>query len=115
MYAFPTFLLKFDWPTCIRIVGEATTKKMPITGTPLNGKDTYKKLLRYFTTTDISPEMINIEGERQLKSFYNQVSIATDGNLAVINLLAIFRAMLLYISCTRFKCMASKCLSYTKK
>ena len=57
----------------IYLIGVPTTKKMPLTGTPLNGKDTYKKILYYFTTTDITPEQINNEGEKQLKLFYNQV------------------------------------------
>jgi len=52
--------------------GERTTKKMPLTGAPLSGKDTYKKILYYFTTSDISPEQINTEGEKQLSFFYNQ-------------------------------------------
>ena len=56
------------------ILGERTTKKMPLTGAPLSGKDTYKKILYYFTTSDISPEQINTEGEKQLNFFYNQVN-----------------------------------------
>ena len=60
-------------PAWLRFIGEPTTKQMPLTGAILSGKDSYKKILYYFTTTDISPEEINIEGERQLKLFYNQV------------------------------------------
>ncbi len=46
---------------------------MPITGEKLDGKKSYKLILPYFTTTAISPEEINSEGERQLKVFYNAV------------------------------------------
>ena len=58
----------------VMILGEPTTKKMPLTGASLSGKDTYKKILYYFTTNDISPEQINSEGEKQLNFFYNQVN-----------------------------------------
>ena len=50
-----------------------TTKKLP-TGELLNGTDTYRLILSYFTTTDISPEKIYEEGLIQLKSFYAQAS-----------------------------------------
>lgn len=49
-----------------------TTKKLP-TGEPLNGAESYKLIVSYFTTTDISPEEIYAEGKRQLKYFYDQV------------------------------------------
>ena len=49
-----------------------TTKKLP-TGEPLNGTESYKLIVSYFTTTDISPEEIYAEGKRQLKYFYDQV------------------------------------------
>ncbi|KAL9980551.1 hypothetical protein ACROYT_G009153 [Oculina patagonica] len=49
------------------------TKKTLPTGEPLNGTESYKLILSYFTTTDISPEEIFTEGEKQLKYFYDQV------------------------------------------
>ena len=51
-----------------------TVKKLP-TGEPLNGSESYKLILSYFTTTDISPEEIFQEGKKQLKFFYDQVSL----------------------------------------
>ena len=51
---------------------QPTTKKLP-TGEKLNGKETYKKILSYFTTTDISAEQIYEEGRRQLDYFYSEV------------------------------------------
>ena len=51
-----------------------TTKKLP-TGEPLNGTESYKLIVSYFTTTDISPEEIYLEGKRQLKYFYDQVHV----------------------------------------
>lgn len=52
---------------------QPTTKILP-TGEKLNGKESYKMILSYFTTTDISPEDIFAEGKRQLDFFYGQVS-----------------------------------------
>ena len=52
---------------------QPTNKTLP-TGEKLNGAESYKLILSYFTTTDISPEDIFAEGERQLKFFYDQVS-----------------------------------------
>lgn len=49
-----------------------TLKTLP-TGEPLNGSESYKLILSYFTTTDISPEQIFAEGKKQLKFFYDQV------------------------------------------
>lgn len=58
--------------------GKPTTKKLP-TGEPLNGTESYRLIVSYFTTTDISAEKIYEEGERQLKHFYDQViSIAKE-------------------------------------
>eukprot|EP00794_Sanderia_malayensis_P004766 gene4766-5393_t len=54
------------------IPGEKTTQKMPITNAPLSGKASYKLILPYFTTSAITPEEINKEGERQLKLFYSE-------------------------------------------
>lgn len=52
--------------------GKPTTKKLP-TGEPLDGSESYKLIVSYFTTTDISPDEIYAEGKRQLKYFYDQV------------------------------------------
>ncbi|XP_068748355.1 uncharacterized protein [Montipora capricornis] len=51
---------------------QPTNKTLP-TGETLNGTESYKMILSYFTTTDISPEEILAEGERQLKFFYDEV------------------------------------------
>ena len=50
-----------------------TTKKLP-TGEPLNGTESYKLIVSYFTTTDISPDEIHTEGKKQLEHFYDQVT-----------------------------------------
>lgn len=52
-----------------------TTKTLP-SGERLNGTESYKLILSYFTTTDILPDKILAEGERQLKLFYSEVSLA---------------------------------------
>ncbi|KAK3744963.1 hypothetical protein QZH41_008490, partial [Actinostola sp. cb2023] len=49
-----------------------TNKTLP-TGEVLNGTNTYRLILSYFTTTDISPERIYAEGLVQLKGFYAEV------------------------------------------
>ncbi|EDO47486.1 predicted protein [Nematostella vectensis] len=51
---------------------QATTGKLP-TGEPLDGKQTYRRILSFFTTTDISPEEIYYEGKQQLEIFMPQV------------------------------------------
>lgn len=51
---------------------QPTNKTLP-SGEPLNGTESYKLILSYFTTTDISPEDIFAEGKKQLKFFYDQV------------------------------------------
>ena len=51
---------------------QKTTKQLP-TGEKLNGKETYKRILSYFTTTDISPAEIFEEGKKQLDIFYTEV------------------------------------------
>lgn len=50
-----------------------TTKKLP-TGELLNGTESYRMILSYFTTTDISPEKIYEEGKKQLDGFYSEVT-----------------------------------------
>ena len=52
-----------------------TTKTLPITNKPLNGKESYKNILPYFTTSDITPERINEIGEQRLKALYPQVGV----------------------------------------
>ncbi|KAM7443428.1 hypothetical protein ABFA07_007884 [Porites harrisoni] len=51
---------------------QPTNKTLP-TGERLNGTESYKLILSFFTTTDISPEEIFDEGKKQLKFFYDQV------------------------------------------
>ena len=53
---------------------QPTNKTLP-TGERLKGTESYKLILSYFTTTDISPEEIFVEGKKQLKFFYDQVII----------------------------------------
>jgi len=49
-----------------------TTKKLP-TGEPINGKKVYKKILNYFTTTDVTPETLNQLGRKLMDEYYGQV------------------------------------------
>ena len=51
-----------------------TTKKLPLTGQPLDGRTTYVNTLPYFTTSDITPDEINKIGEDGLKALYPQVN-----------------------------------------
>ncbi|XP_031569347.1 uncharacterized protein LOC116303878, partial [Actinia tenebrosa] len=53
-----------------------TTKTLP-TGEVLNGTETYRMILSYFTTTDISPEEIYEEGMKQLDEFYTEIKKIT--------------------------------------
>ena len=52
-----------------------TTKVLPGTGRELRGTDTYRMILSYFTTFDISPDDINKEGNKQLTVYMPQVSL----------------------------------------
>ncbi len=51
----------------------STTKVLPITGGKLNGKENYKHILPYFTTSDITPDEINEIGQKILAVLYPQV------------------------------------------
>lgn len=51
---------------------QPTNKTLP-SGERLNGTESYKLILSYFTTTDILPDEILAEGETQLKFFYKEV------------------------------------------
>ena len=51
-----------------------TTKKLPLTGQPLDGRTIYVNTLPYFTTSDITPDEINKIGEEGLKALYPQVN-----------------------------------------
>ena len=53
---------------------QRTTKTLPLTGQALSGKNSYKNMLFYFTTSDITPEEINKLGEKRLKELYSQVN-----------------------------------------
>lgn len=53
-------------------MNSTTTKKLP-TGEVINGTNSYRLILSYFTTTDISPEEIYAEGLKQLNDFYAEV------------------------------------------
>ena len=49
-----------------------TTKKLP-TGELLNGKESYEKIVSYFTTTNITPEEIQKLGNEMLQKLYPEV------------------------------------------
>ena len=55
-------------------VGKRTTKTLPGTGKKLNGSETYRLILSYFTTFNISPDAIYDEGIKQLKKYMPQVT-----------------------------------------
>lgn len=50
-----------------------TNKSLP-TGEKLNGKESYKKLVTYFTTNNMSPDEINKLGFKMLNELYPQVN-----------------------------------------
>ena len=51
-----------------------TTKELP-TGEKLQGKDTYRSLMRFFTTFDITPEELREKAEKRLNELYKQVTL----------------------------------------
>ena len=53
---------------------ERTTRALPLTGQPLSGKNSYKNILPYFTTSEITPEDINKLGQEMLNVLYPQVN-----------------------------------------
>lgn len=52
---------------------QPTTQKLPITNTKLDGNDLYRKFVKRFTTTNLTPPEIFKEGEKQLNIFYPQL------------------------------------------
>ena len=54
---------------------ERTTRRLPLTNKVLDGKNAYKNMLPYFTTSDKTPEEVNKIGEDRLKVLYPQVNI----------------------------------------
>ena len=50
------------------------TKKLP-NGRQLVGKDTYKSLMRFFTTFDITPEVLREKAQKRLDELLPQVII----------------------------------------
>ncbi|KAK3717883.1 hypothetical protein QZH41_014887 [Actinostola sp. cb2023] len=52
--------------------GIKTTKELP-TGEPLNGRETYKKIMPYFTTNDMSPDEVHDLGFKMLNKLYPEV------------------------------------------
>ncbi|XP_046857376.1 uncharacterized protein LOC124450775 isoform X2 [Xenia sp. Carnegie-2017] len=50
-----------------------TTRRFPITNTIIDGKKSYKDILAYFTTSDITPERVNEIGHERLNVLYPQV------------------------------------------
>lgn len=50
---------------------EKTTKILP-TGEPLSGKEAYKSILPYFTTTTMTPDEVNDLGWKMLNQLYPQ-------------------------------------------
>ena len=69
-----------------------TTKKLP-TGEPLDGKESYRKLVSYFTTTDITPEEIQNLGNEMLHKLYPEVRL--EGNETMV------------LSCNKLNCPVS--------
>ena len=57
------------------IAGSETTKILPGSKQKLNGTETYRMILSYFTTTAITPEEIYKEGINQLNSLMPQVKL----------------------------------------
>ena len=58
-------------------LGNRTTKILPGSGRELNGTETYRMILSYFTTFDISPQRIYEEGIQQLNVFMPKVKVIT--------------------------------------
>lgn len=56
-----------------KATGNLTTQRLPITNEPLDGKISYKNILPYFTTSDITPERVNEIGHSRLHALYPQV------------------------------------------
>ncbi|XP_046857657.1 uncharacterized protein LOC124451071 isoform X1 [Xenia sp. Carnegie-2017] len=50
-----------------------TTRRFPITNTIIDGKKSYKDILAFFTTSDITPERVNEIGHERLNVLYPQV------------------------------------------
>ena len=50
------------------VPGKRTTKILPGTNRTLSGKETYRRILSYFTTTDITPEEVHENGTSLLDS-----------------------------------------------
>ncbi|XP_015757731.1 PREDICTED: uncharacterized protein LOC107337124 [Acropora digitifera] len=50
------------------VPGKRTTKILPGTNRKLSGKETYRRILSYFTTTDITPEEVHENGTSLLDS-----------------------------------------------
>jgi hypothetical protein len=50
-----------------------TSKVLPITGQPFSGKENYKNILPFFTTSDITPDEIYKIGQESLAALYPQV------------------------------------------
>ena len=50
-----------------------TTKRLPIMNEILDGRKSYKNILPFFTTSDITPERINEIGNERLNALYPQV------------------------------------------
>ena len=60
-----------------------TTKRLPITNASLSGKETYRNILHYFTTSNISPERIKEIGQERLDVLYPQVNIHRNSGLVI--------------------------------
>ena len=56
---------------------ERTTKVLP-TGERLDGRQSYKRIVSYFTATNISVEEIFNKGKKQNMLFYKEVSAKSD-------------------------------------
>ena len=59
--------LNYVYTDGIANLNHPTTKILPLVNTLLSGRDMYKKFVKSFTTTDITPEEIYDEGKKQLE------------------------------------------------
>ena len=53
--------------------GRPTTQRLPVTGERLSGKNLYNKLLRKYTTLNVTAEEVYQEGMKQLNKYFPKV------------------------------------------
>ena len=52
-----------------------TTTELPLIESRLNGKELYAKILKRYTTLDVTPDEVYEEGKKQVKKFFPEVNI----------------------------------------